>query len=53
VQAVLPVVDVMNPKFVAGVGGIVLLVGLYIAGLAGAAYIGYLIILALKKYVGG
>jgi len=50
---VLGMVAGMNPKFVAGIGGIVLLVGLYIAGLAGAAYIGYLIILALKKYVGG
>jgi hypothetical protein len=42
----------MEPKMVAGIGGIVLLVSLYLAGLAGCVYIGYLIILALKKYAG-
>jgi hypothetical protein len=45
--------DGMNPKFIAGIGGIVLLAVLYLTGLAGCLYIGYLIVLALKKYVGG
>ena len=43
----------MKPKVVAGVVGIVLLIVAYLAGLAGCVYIGYLMVLALKKYVGG
>jgi len=54
-QAVLAMVEDegMKPKVVAGVVGIVLLIVAYLAGLAGCVYIGYLMVLALKKYVGG
>jgi hypothetical protein len=42
----------MEPKYVAGIGGIVLLITVYLSALGACGYIGYLIILALKKYVG-
>lgn len=43
----------MDAKLVAGIGGIVVIVAIYLAGLAGCVYIGFLVIQALRKYVGG
>lgn len=34
------------------IGGSALAIALYIAGIAGFVYIGYLIVMALKKYIG-
>jgi hypothetical protein len=46
-------VTMREPTVPVMVGGLIVMVVLWLAGAAGTVYIGYLIIMALKKYIGG
>jgi hypothetical protein len=43
----------MDPRMPVAMAGAIIAVALWLAGLMGVFYIGYLVICALRKYVGG